>query len=113
LTHSEYDLKRPLLESEVQKLITDYLDLKRVYWARINVGGLVRKGTWTKSGATKGVSDLVIIYLGTVIWCEVKRLGKKQNADQVKFEQNVKANGGTYLLAYSVNDVRACLEGLR
>ena len=110
LDHTEFASKGIVSEAVTQKRIQDYLKAIGVYCARINVAGLRRKGVWTKSGATKGVSDLVAIVKGVVYWIEVKKVGEKQSEEQIEFQKNVEANGSVYILAFSVNDVRAYLE---
>lgn len=109
LNNTPYQSKRIPLESEIQRKIIDYFKLRNIYCCRVNVGGLRRKGVWTKSGATNGVADLFATIKGITWWIEVKRLGEKQNPDQIEFEKNIKANGGKYVLSYSLNDVRAAL----
>ncbi len=109
LSHTQFESKGIVSEAATQRRIQDYLTGIGAYHARINVGGLRRKGVWTPSGATKGVSDLVAIIKGVVYWIEVKKVGEKQNPDQIEFQKNVEANGGIYVLAYSVNDLRAHL----
>ena len=72
--------------------------------------GVMRKGRYCPSPTiTKGTSDIIASYAGRFVAIEVKRLGAKQTADQATFQKNVEASGGVYILAYSVNDVRATL----
>ena len=109
LSNTEFESKGIVSEAVTQKRIQDYLTAIKVYHARINVAGIRRNGQWTKSGATKGVSDLFAIVKGIVYWIEVKKVGEKQSPEQIEFQNDVEANGGVYILAYSVNDVRAHL----
>lgn len=74
---------------------------------RCNVGRVrTADGGWFDTGLPEGFSDLLILHEGKCIFCEVKAPGGKQRPDQIKFMQTVRERGFTYLLAYSVNDVK-------
>ncbi len=72
------------------------------------------------TGCYKGLSDLCAIKAGRVIWIEVKRPGAKDCTDrlfhpggsrgyqstyQEQFEADIKAHGGEYLVARSLDDL--------
>lgn len=85
------------VETGIQTAIKEYLQWTGwfVYRNLLNIG------------ATKGISDLTAIKQGRVVWIEVKTPNprSKQNDDQRKFEADIKAKGGEYIIAKSVDDV--------
>lgn len=97
-------------ETALKKQIRAYLQYKK--WLVI----YFLQGT----GCYKGLSDLCAIKDGRVIWIEVKRPGAKDNSDrlfhpggsrgyqstyQEQFEVDIKAHGGEYLVARSLDDL--------
>jgi Holliday junction resolvase len=93
-------------EGIVLRQVLDYLKARRVLAIRINTGGVMRGGRWTKSpNVTKGVSDILGIYLGAPIAIEVKSAKGKLSLDQEKFLTSWKENGGKICVARSVKDV--------
>jgi hypothetical protein len=56
-------------------------------------------------GAYKGISDIIAIKNGTVLFIEVKTPKGKQSEYQMKFEDMIKNYGGHYLIARSYRDV--------
>lgn len=96
-------------ESELLKLIMDYLSAKRIFHVRINTGAFKKGDHFIRFGA-KGMPDIVGIapggrFLG--IECKVKP--NKPSEEQREFLQTIKANGGIGILAYSLEDVEAGL----
>ena len=61
------------------------------------------------TGLFAGVSDLILIHNGKVIFIEVKQPTKKQQPIQLEFEQRVKAQGFEYFVVYSLEDFKAIL----
>ena len=58
--------------------------------------------------AIKGVSDIVLLNKGVIWFIEVKNPAPNktyQTPDQKLFEDNVKLNGGKYLVARSIDDL--------
>lgn len=62
----------------------------------------------------KGVADITGVQVGGhSLYIEVKKPGTYQSKDQKKFQENVEAYGGTYIVARSVGDVETFFrEGL-
>ena len=83
-------------ESDIRKQIRDYLRWSGWY-VYYNLQGL---------GSYPGLSDLVAIKNGRVIHIEIKALKGMQSEKQIAFQQHIKAAGGEYLVARSVDDVR-------
>jgi len=53
----------------------------------------------------KGISDLTAVRKGRVLWIEIKKPGDGQSKDQIKFQQDIEARGGQYLIAKRIEDV--------
>ena len=85
-------------ESDIQAAIRDYLRLK---------GWLVIK-IHQSLGSYKGIADLYALKNGAHVWIEVKTSRGRQSKDQVKFQADVEAHGGLYIVARGIEDV----EGL-
>jgi hypothetical protein len=92
-------------ESEIQAQITEYLTLHHIFHYRNAVGG----GRKVRFG-TIGAPDLVCVIKGQFVGIEVKDAKNEQSRGQVQFETQLKAAGGKYILARSLEDV---IEGLR
>ena len=58
-------------------------------------------------GAYKGISDLIALRQGRVLFIEVKTPRGKQSEEQIMFENAIRSSGGEYILARSVTDVAA------
>jgi hypothetical protein len=56
-------------------------------------------------GCMEGLTDITLVKDGTVLWVEAKAPGRKQRPGQIKFEANIKAHGGHYVLAYNFKDI--------
>ena len=84
-------------EAEILKLVKDYLTIKGWFWFRIQQG----------IGAYKGISDLIAIKGGRVLFIEVKGQSKKakQSNDQIEFEKKIVSHGGEYVLVKYLDDL--------
>ncbi len=87
-------------ESEIQAAVRDWLRWHK--W-------LVIRNHQTL-GSHKGLSDLVAVKGGRVLWIEVKRPGGELRPDQERFRDEILAHGGEYLVARSVEDVETYLK---
>ncbi len=61
-------------------------------------------------GQYKGISDLICMRDGQVVFIEVKTQEGKQSPEQVQFQKDCEKHGVTYILARSVYDVKALLN---
>ena len=59
-------------------------------------------------GCHKGLSDLLAVKGGRVLFVEVKAPKGRQSTYQVEFQREIEGHGGTYVLAKSIED----LEGI-
>ena len=82
-------------ESDIRRQIQDYLRWTG-WFVYYNLQGL---------GSYPGLSDLVAIKGGQVVHIEVKVPGGRQSEKQKKFQKDLEAAGGEYILARSVEDV--------
>jgi len=82
-------------EKDIQRQIKDFLTYSGWFVVKIH----------QSLGSHRGIADLYALKNGRHAWIEVKTLKGKQSADQVKFQQMVEGNGGTYIVARSVEDV--------
>jgi len=85
----------PFTESEIKRLIKDYLKIRGWYSFSILQG----------IGAHKGIADIYAIKGGRGIWIEVKSSRGKQSADQIEFQKNIEYHGGEYLLVRCLDDL--------
>jgi hypothetical protein len=91
--------KLKILEKDVRKVIKDWLQFNK-WFVFSNFQGL---------GSYRGVTDFTAIKDGRVLWIEVKTPTGTQHASQVKFQNNIEAVGGEYVLARSSEDVETAI----
>lgn len=100
-------------ENILKAQVKEYLDLKGWFHFPVSQG----------MGSHPGIADRIAIKNGRVVFIECKAPGHSdqrylpgmskqqhrgvQSTHQEIFEQNVKRAGGEYILAYSVDDLRA------
>ena len=96
-------------EQAVQKVIIDYLKLKKYLVFKHRNVGIYKQATNSYiplSFGEKGISDVIgCSPQGTFIAVEVKKPGGKPSPDQLRFLEEVKVRGGVGILAYSLDDV--------
>ena len=103
-----------MLESEVSKIITGYLDAKRLLHFRANSGKWqdARTGSWIQ-GMEAGTADLFVGYpLNGVIafgFCEVKSPVGKLRPEQIVFLRRVHKLGCLWVVADELDDVQKWL----
>ena len=62
------------------------------------------------TGLLSGVSDLILIHKGRVVFIEVKQPTKKQQSTQIDFQDRVTALGYEYHIVYSLTDFKLLCE---
>ena len=98
-------MKHP--EHDIQTDIIQYLRLNRIFVFSVPNGGLRNLKTAAflkKEGATAGVSDLIVLLRGEVVFVEVKTAKGRQTPEQKKFQEAVELLGFRYLLWRSLDD---------
>ncbi|HOV80820.1 MAG TPA: VRR-NUC domain-containing protein [Bacillota bacterium] len=91
-----------LKESDIQRQIKEFLQ-----WH----GWFVFKNHQSL-GSYKGIADLYAIKDSRSIWIEVKTPDGSQSKDQRKFEEDIKAHGGEYIVVRCVEDVMKLAGGV-
>jgi hypothetical protein len=97
------------------KMIVSFIQMSGYQAERINTMGTYRaakkytdmdgvsrtigKGSWTRSGGTKGSADISATIKGRSVKIEVKIGKDRQSEDQIKYQQAIEAAGGIYLVA--------------
>ena len=93
-----------LLEKDVQRQIMNWLGWNKIFCYRQNTGGFKRDGHFYKFGSV-GAPDIIAIIGGKYIGIEIKGAnGGKQSENQKKFQRELEAAGGEYLLVHSLDD---------
>ena len=98
-------MKLKILEKDIQKSCLDYLQIKKYFHWRQNVGSILIQDRYIKFGGIKGIGDLFILINSKIISCEIKTEKGKQSPDQIEFEKNFTAQGGIYWIIRSLDDL--------
>lgn len=103
-----------LSEKDIQNQIINYLELKKIFHWRQNVGGMKYEYfdknlqklrlRYVRFGSS-GTSDILGIYKGKPFAIEVKSLKGKLNKYQKNFLTNFYDNGGIAIVARKLEDV--------
>lgn len=93
----------PERESDIQAAIRDYLGWHGWFCWKIH----------QSLGSYKGVSDLVAVKAGRVLFIEVKTSVGRLGVHQRAFRDELVRHGGTYIVARSIEDVERALKELR
>lgn len=98
-------------ENNVQDSICKYLEAKRYLFSRLNTTGVydTKKNIFRKLSkyTLKGMSDIIVFTKGQTVFIECKA-ETSMSEDQRTFQQNVEDEGFIYILAQSIDDVKAC-----
>lgn len=84
-----------LLERDIKAQVRQYLALKG--WAVFNI--------LQTFGCHKGISDLICIRNGRVVFVELKTARGRLSEHQMRFRQEIAEHGGEYVVWRSVEDV--------
>lgn len=82
-------------ETDIRKQVQDLLRWKG-WFVYYNLQSL---------GCYAGLSDLVAVKNGRIIHIELKTRSGKQSDNQIKFQTDLEAAGGEYLVARGIEDV--------
>ena len=92
-------------ENNVKNDVMDYLKSMNIYHWRNNTG---RRGTVNYGYI--GSSDIIgLLPDGRLLAIETK-CKTKQSTSQIKFQHNIEANNGLYILAFTLEDVIMALQ---
>jgi len=102
-----------LKEADIQKDILNYLRLNGFMAWRNNTTGVysAKLGHYIKSGSgtLKGVSDIIALKNGAILFLEIKTKTGKLSDNQKQFLKDVKKHGAIGLVARSISDVEKVL----
>ena len=82
-------------ESEIRAQVKEYLQWQG-WFVFYHLQGL---------GSYPGLPDMQAVKDGRTIYIEIKRPGGRQSAKQKKFQQELEAAGGIYIIAREVDDL--------
>ena len=88
--------EQKLTETDIRRQVTDYLQLRQ-YFSFYVLQGL---------GAYKGIPDLIAVKNGRVLFIELKTPRGRQSDYQRKFQADLEAAGGEYVLCRGVDDLQ-------
>ena len=83
-------------ETEIRAAIKDYLQWTGWFVFYHLQGGI---------GVYPGLPDLEAVKDGQTVYIEVKTSTGRQRKDQIQFQADVEAHGGTYIVARGIEDV--------
>ena len=87
-------------EGEIKADIREYLE--KTGWYAFNVAQFNKKGYKIHGG----ISDLIAIKNGQVLFIEIKTQTGTLLESQVKFSKEIVEHGGRYIIARSVQDIQ-------
>ena len=101
-------------ESELLKLVLDWLALHRIFHWRMNTGSsgpMFYKGKrrFVRYGVP-GVPDIMCCVKGRMIGIELKGDGGEQSQAQKNFQSSLEAAGGKYILARRLDEVTEAIR---
>lgn len=101
-------------ESEIQKLILQWLRLQGAWVVRVNGGAVKTEGRFIRFTDTVGCPDILCCWFGRMVGIECKRKGGKASPDQLACIDAINRAGGLAFVASSLADVERALkaEGL-
>lgn len=96
-------------ESDIQASICQYLELKRYFFWRQNVGGVFSNGHYRRMPkySMTGVPDIILVKEGIMWGLEVKRPKGKISESQQIFKEKLEKAGGKYHIVTSIDDIIA------
>lgn len=94
-------------EHRIMNEIRLYCGEHNILCFRCNVGKVrMENGDWFDTGLPSGFSDLLILFEGKTIFCEVKTSSGRLRPDQIAFKNVVESRGFLYIVARSVEDIK-------
>ncbi len=93
-------------ESDIKKLIMDYLKVQPGCYARVIQIGRIPG----RNNSSKGISDIIGVWKGKFLAIEVKTKSTKTTIEQDEFLECVKKAGGIAIVARSLADVENVLN---
>ena len=88
--------KPKVTETDIRRQVRDYLRIKGWFCFHVLQGGV---------GVYRGITDLIAAKDGRVLFIELKTPRGRQSDYQRKFQANLEAAGGEYVLCRGVDDL--------
>lgn len=85
-----------ITESDIRRQVRDYLRIKGWFCFHVLQGGV---------GVYRGITDLIAAKDGRVLFIELKTARGRQSQHQKKFQTDLEAAGGEYVLCRGVDDL--------
>ena len=82
-------------EAGIQRSIKEYLQWRGWFVVKVH----------QSLGSYRGIADMYALKNGRSVWIEVKTPAGRQSTDQQRFQRDIEAHGGEYMIARSVDDV--------
>jgi hypothetical protein len=107
------------LEKDIQRVICEWLQLKKYFFWRSNnipVYGKNNAGAMTFRSLPKftprGLPDIMLINKGKFIAIEIKRPGAKLRPEQASFGLNCIGHGGFFIAVHSLDELQEYIGNL-
>lgn len=98
--------QKPLLESQIQRQIIEYLQLKKIFhYKNITTGIYQQKTGHYIPSQSVGSPDIIAVIKGQYWGIEVKRPGNKLSPHQEAFRDNLQQAGGKYVTVFCLEDI--------
>jgi hypothetical protein len=94
--------KVKLSEEDVRKQVTDWLTWNDFFWFYCPNRG---RFDTSRDKVTPGAPDIIVVHDGQITAIELKATYRKQSLAQITFQDKLEAAGGTYIVAYSIDDI--------
>lgn len=85
-----------ITETDIRRQVRDYLRIRGWFVFHILQGGV---------GVYRGITDLIAVKDGRVIFLELKTRTGRQSEHQKKFQADIETHGGEYVLSRGVDDL--------
>lgn len=101
-----------MLEADLQRAVKRWLDERRIFYWRMNIGGVIHEGGKIRARSSlKGFPDLMGIFYAKDIrgkaWAiELKALKGRLSEDQINWISRLEAHGVAVSVCRSLDDVR-------
>lgn len=96
-------------EAELQKNIIDYIHQnypQLLVFSVPNESTYRRRNYFHSLGMLSGVSDLILIFLNTVLFIECKAPKGRQSIEQINFQKRVEALGFKYFIVRELDEIK-------
>jgi len=97
--------KPTIKEKDIQKVILEYLKLRKIFAWRQNSGAFKTDAGGFYWIGIIGAPDIFILRKSIIYACEVKNEKGKQSESQKAFQEQFEKAGGVYFIARTLEDV--------